>query len=106
MVDAATRGDYGTALGWHRALLPANRALGRTGKGAGLSFAKAALRLAGFDVGDPRLPQMPATPEQIRLIEADLAQVPVVAASARPGLQVDPASVAPERPRVTVPAGH
>jgi 4-hydroxy-tetrahydrodipicolinate synthase len=76
MVAAAAAGDYETARRWHRALLPANRALSRTGPGAGLSFAKAALRLAGLDVGDPRLPQVPATAEQVASIAADLAQVP------------------------------
>jgi 4-hydroxy-tetrahydrodipicolinate synthase len=33
------------------------------------------LRLEGLDVGDPRLPQLPATPAQIELIASDLAQV-------------------------------
>jgi 4-hydroxy-tetrahydrodipicolinate synthase len=83
MVYAAATGDFSTALRWHRALLPANRAMSRTGKGAGLSFAKAALRLAGFDVGDPRLPQIPASEGQIRLIEADLAEVPVPSTEAQ-----------------------
>jgi 4-hydroxy-tetrahydrodipicolinate synthase len=78
MVSAAAAGDFVAALAWHRALLPANRAMSRTGKGAGLSFAKAALRLAGFDVGDPRLPQIPATAEQIATIAADLSLVPAV----------------------------
>lgn len=81
MIDAAAGGDFATALAWHRALLPANRAMSRTGKGAGLSFVKAALRLAGFDVGDPRLPQIPATPQQVDLIAADLAGVPAVLAA-------------------------
>jgi 4-hydroxy-tetrahydrodipicolinate synthase len=78
MVSAAAAGDFATALAWHRSLLPANRAMSRTGKGAGLSFAKAALRLAGFEVGDPRLPQIPATPEQVAQIRADLMLVPAV----------------------------
>lgn len=81
MIAAAAAGDYDSARRWHRALLPANRALGRTGPGAGLSFAKAALRLAGFDVGDPRLPQVPASPEQVAAIAADLALVPAAMGS-------------------------
>lgn len=75
MVDAALADDYVTARKLHLALLPAHRAMSRTGGGAGLVFAKAALRLAGFDVGDPRLPQIPATAEQVTLIEKDLAEL-------------------------------
>ncbi len=94
MVDAALSGDYVTARALHLALLPVHRAMSRTGGGAGLVFAKAALRLAGFDVGEPRLPQIPATAEQISRIEADLAELApvekVVAAAARP---VSPARV-------------
>jgi 4-hydroxy-tetrahydrodipicolinate synthase len=78
MVDAALADDYGTARALHLALMPAHRAMGRTGGGAGLVFAKAALRLAGFDVGEPRLPQIPATAEQIAQIESDLAELPSV----------------------------
>ncbi len=76
MVDAAEKGDFTEALRWHNALMPAHRAMGRTGGGAGLCFAKAALRAHGLDVGDPRLPLVPATPEQNELLLADLALVP------------------------------
>ncbi len=79
MVDAALAGDYVTARAIHLALEPAHRAMSRTGGGAGLVFAKAALRLDGFDVGEPRLPQIPATTDQIARIEADLAALPPVA---------------------------
>lgn len=75
MVDAALASDYVTARALHLALLPVHRAMSRTGGGAGLVFAKAALRLGGFDVGQPRLPQIPATPEQIAQIERDLAEL-------------------------------
>ncbi len=75
MVDAAAAGDYRRARKLHEALLPAHRAMGRTGGGAGLVFAKTALRNAGFDAGDPRLPQIPATPEQSSQIAADLQEI-------------------------------
>lgn len=78
MVDAALGGDYDTARRIHLALMPAHRAMSRTGGGAGLVFAKTALSLVGFDVGTPRLPQIPATPAQRSLIEQDLAQLPPV----------------------------
>jgi len=86
MVDAALDGDYATARRVHEALLPAHRAQSRTGGGAGLVFAKNALRQAGFDVGDPRLPQVPATREQAAQIADDLASIPSPAAlGVRPG---------------------
>jgi 4-hydroxy-tetrahydrodipicolinate synthase len=79
MVDAAETGDYATARRVHEALLPAHRAQGRTGGGAGLVFAKTALRQAGLDVGEPRLPQIPATAAQAAQIIEDLAAVPSLA---------------------------
>jgi 4-hydroxy-tetrahydrodipicolinate synthase len=79
MVDAALAGDYSTARAIHLALMPVHRAMSRTGGGAGLVFAKAALMAAGFPAGHPRLPQVPATVEQIDRIEADLAELPPLA---------------------------
>lgn len=75
MVDAAQAGDYGKARKLHYDLMPAHRAMGRCGGGAGLVFAKAALRLRGFGVGDPRLPQIPATAKQTELIARDLDEI-------------------------------
>jgi 4-hydroxy-tetrahydrodipicolinate synthase len=75
LVDAAGKGDFSEALHWHNALLPAHLAMSRTGGGAGLVFAKTALTQAGFRVGEPRLPQVPATAEQAELIATDLARV-------------------------------
>lgn len=75
MVDAALAGDYVSARAIHLALMPVHRAMSRTGGGAGLVFAKAALTAAGFPAGHPRLPQVPATVEQIDRIEADLAEL-------------------------------
>ncbi len=75
MVDAAEAGDFARARVIHEALLPAHLAQSRTGGGAGLVFAKAALRLAGFEVGDPRLPQIPATHAQTAQIALDLEEI-------------------------------
>ena len=75
MVDAAEAGDYVRARALNEALLPANVAMSRTGGGAGLVFAKTALRLAGFEVGDPRLPQIPATHDQTAQIALDLEEI-------------------------------
>ena len=75
MVDAAEAGDYVRARAVHDALLPAHLAMSRTGSGAGLVFAKTALRLAGVEVGDPRLPQVPATHDQTAHIARDLEEI-------------------------------
>jgi 4-hydroxy-tetrahydrodipicolinate synthase len=75
LVDSAAAGDYARARILHEALLPAHLAMSRTGGGAGLVFAKTALRLAGFEVGDPRLPQIPATEDQTAQIARDLEEI-------------------------------
>lgn len=75
LVEATHAGEWETARMIHEALMPVHRAMGRTGGGAGLVFAKTALRLRGLDVGDPRLPQIPATPEQVEQIAADLDEI-------------------------------
>jgi 4-hydroxy-tetrahydrodipicolinate synthase len=71
MIDAYENGDTSTARTNHRGMLPVMRAMSRLG---GVAFSKAALRLRGFDIGDPRLPIVPATEDQLQLIAADLAQ--------------------------------
>ena len=71
MVDAYEAGDVATALSIHNGLLPVYRAFGRVG---GVIFSKTALRLAGHDVGEPRLPVPPATAEQVEAITADLVE--------------------------------
>lgn len=73
LVDAAAANDFAEARRVHESLLPVYAAMGRCGGGAGLVFAKAALRLRGTDIGDPRLPQLAATDDEIAAITADLA---------------------------------
>jgi 4-hydroxy-tetrahydrodipicolinate synthase len=43
----------------------------------GVSFSKAALRLTGLDVGDPRLPLVPPDAQQLAAIADDLAEAGV-----------------------------
>jgi 4-hydroxy-tetrahydrodipicolinate synthase len=74
MLDAYEKGDISTARTNHRGMLPVYRAHARVG---GVAFAKAALRLRGVDVGDPRLPIVGATAEQVAAISADLVQAGV-----------------------------
>jgi 4-hydroxy-tetrahydrodipicolinate synthase len=63
-------GEHARAREINTALLPVSRAMDQVG---GVVFSKAALRLVGLDVGEPRLPLPPADDTQMRAIAADLA---------------------------------
>ncbi|PXY33103.1 4-hydroxy-tetrahydrodipicolinate synthase [Prauserella sp. PE36] len=78
MIEAYEDGDTSTARTNHRGMLAVYRAFSRVG---GVVFSKTALRLRGYDVGEPRLPIVPAVEEQIQAIAADLtaAGVPLEA---------------------------
>jgi len=84
MLDAFESGDVAGARAIHLGLLPLLRAHRRLG---GVIFTKAAIRLHGHDMGDPRLPLPPATDEQIADILHDLkeANVPIVAGTGTAG---------------------
>ncbi len=69
MLSAFNSGDIATARKIAVTLAPLNAAQTRLG---GVTFAKAGLHLLGIDVGDPRLPQVPATAEQLDELAADL----------------------------------
>ncbi|GAA4476616.1 4-hydroxy-tetrahydrodipicolinate synthase [Rhodococcus olei] len=69
LLDAYRVGDVARAREINAGLLPVIRAVGRLG---GVSASKAGLRLQGIEVGDPRLPQVPPTPEQVAVLAADL----------------------------------
>lgn len=71
MADAFEAGDVVRARQINTSMLPVMRAMARVG---GVIFVKTALRLRGLDVGDPRLPLVPATPEQEAAIARDLAE--------------------------------
>ena len=68
-------GDIATARKINVAVAPLCNAMGRLG---GVTLSKAGLRLQGIDVGDPRLPQMPATPEQLDALAADMRAASVL----------------------------
>lgn len=74
LLDAYESGDVATAREVNTSVLPVLRTFGRVG---GVIFSKAALRLRGIDVGDPRLPLPAATPAEIELITADLVEAGV-----------------------------
>ncbi|GAA2356209.1 4-hydroxy-tetrahydrodipicolinate synthase [Saccharopolyspora halophila] len=69
MLDAYESGDVTGAREIHNGLLPVYRSMNFVG---GVIFAKTALRLCGYETGQPRLPLPAATEEQVRLITSDL----------------------------------
>jgi 4-hydroxy-tetrahydrodipicolinate synthase len=75
MLSAFNSGDIATARKIAVTLGPLNDAQTRLG---GVTLAKAGLRLQGVEAGDPRLPQMPATPEQLDELAADMRAAAVL----------------------------
>lgn len=75
MLTAFNSGDLATARKIAVALGSLNAAQNRLG---GVTLAKAGLHLQGFDAGDPRLPQMPATAEQLDQLAADMRAAAVL----------------------------
>lgn len=75
MVTAFNSGDLATARKINVGLAPLNNAQSRLG---GVTMSKAGLRLQGFETGEPRLPQMPATPEQLDQLAADMRAAAVL----------------------------
>ena len=75
MLTAFASGDVATARKISVTLGPLNAAQTRLG---GVTLAKAGLRLLGFDAGEPRLPQMPATDEQLEALSADMRSAAVL----------------------------
>ncbi|MCK0177587.1 4-hydroxy-tetrahydrodipicolinate synthase [Mycolicibacterium sp. F2034L] len=69
MIAAFHSGDVATARKINVALGPLSAAQARLG---GVTMAKAGLSLQGFEVGPPRLPQLPPTPEQLDALAADM----------------------------------
>ncbi|QGK70927.1 4-hydroxy-tetrahydrodipicolinate synthase [Allosaccharopolyspora coralli] len=69
MLDFYESGDVTAARDVHVGLLPVYRSMNFVG---GVIFAKTAMRLCGYETGQPRLPLPAATDEQLRLITSDL----------------------------------
>ncbi|WP_099022717.1 4-hydroxy-tetrahydrodipicolinate synthase [Mycolicibacterium palauense] len=69
LLTAFNSGDMATARKINVTLGPLVRAQCQLG---GVTMSKAGLRLLGFDAGEPRLPQVPASPEQIQILAADM----------------------------------
>jgi 4-hydroxy-tetrahydrodipicolinate synthase len=75
ILSAFSSGDIATARKISVSLGALNNAQSRLG---GVTMSKAGLRLQGFDAGDPRLPQMPATPSQVDELAADMRAAEVL----------------------------
>jgi 4-hydroxy-tetrahydrodipicolinate synthase len=75
LLSAFASGDVTTARKINVAISPLCNAMSRLG---GVTMSKAGLRLQGIEVGDPRLPQVPATPEQIDTLVTDMRAASVL----------------------------
>lgn len=73
---AFMEGDLVKAREINLSLVPVNRSVARLG---GVSASKAGLRLLGLDVGEPRLPQVAPTTEQLDILAAELHAAGVLA---------------------------
>jgi 4-hydroxy-tetrahydrodipicolinate synthase len=75
LLSAFASGDVATARKIDMSLAPLCAALQTLG---GVTMVKAGLKLQGIDVGEPRLPQVPATPAQIEALAADMRAASVL----------------------------
>ena len=75
LLSAFASGDVTTARKINVAISPLCNAMNRIG---GVTMSKAGLRLQGVEVGDPRLPQVAATPEQIDALAVDMRAASVL----------------------------
>lgn len=75
MLSAFGSGDVTTARKINIGVAPLCNAMSRLG---GVTMSKAGLRLQGIEVGDPRLPQVAATPEQVDALATDMRAASVL----------------------------
>jgi 4-hydroxy-tetrahydrodipicolinate synthase len=75
LLSAFGSGDVATARKINHSVSPLCNAMSRLG---GVTLSKAGLRLQGIDAGDPRLPQVPATPVQLEALAADMRAASVL----------------------------
>jgi 4-hydroxy-tetrahydrodipicolinate synthase len=75
LLTAFASGDHAMARKINVSIAPLTNAMSRLG---GVTLSKAGLRLQGVEVGDPRLPQVPATAEQIDALAADMRAASVL----------------------------
>ena len=75
LLSAFNSGDIATARKINVTIAPLCNAMARLG---GVTMSKAGLRLQGIEAGNPRLPQVPATPEQNEALAADMRAASVL----------------------------
>ena len=75
LLSAFASGDVTTARKINVAISPLCNAMSRLG---GVTLSKAGLRLQGIEVGDPRLPQVAATADQIDALTTDMRAASVL----------------------------
>ncbi len=75
LLEAYTAGEVVRAREINTTLLPLHAAMARLG---GVAMSKGGLRLLGIEVGEPRLPQLMPSGEQLELLAADLRAVGVL----------------------------
>lgn len=75
LLEAYTAGEVVRAREINTTLLPLHAAMARLG---GVAMSKGGLRLLGVEVGEPRLPQLMPTGEQLEVLAADLRAVGVL----------------------------
>lgn len=75
MLTAFNSGDIATARKINVSLAPLARAQAHLG---GVTMSKEGLRLQGFDAGQPRLPQIPASPAEIEALAVDMRAAAVL----------------------------
>jgi 4-hydroxy-tetrahydrodipicolinate synthase len=75
LLSAFESGDIATARKINVALSPLCAAMRRLG---GVTMVKAGLRLQGLDVGEPRLPQVAATADEVDALAADMRAAAVL----------------------------
>jgi 4-hydroxy-tetrahydrodipicolinate synthase len=75
LLSAFASGDVTTARKINVGISPLCNAMSRLG---GVTMSKAGLRLQGIEVGEPRLPQVPATAAQIEALTADMRAASVL----------------------------
>ncbi len=76
LLDAYNAGDMARAREINVSMLPLNRAMARLG---GVAMTKGALRLLGTETGEPRLPQLMPTKDQLDELVVDLHAAGVLA---------------------------
>jgi 4-hydroxy-tetrahydrodipicolinate synthase len=103
LLSAFDSGDVATARKISVSLTPLYAAMRRLG---GVTMVKAGLRLQGIDVGDPRLPQVPATSDQIEALAADMRAAAVLRSMSPAGGLPGSMSPAGGLPGSTSPAGR